>query len=133
MARLVQNAVKESDFLAFTIQFPSVYDVDPWVRAHFRYMTEPYEIIMTPGASLTAIQDHNFFVGDCDDVSTFEAAIFKALGFATRLVAIRTKSSDNNFYHVFVEVYLANCWVRYDATIAPGIIHQEYGRMMVNV
>lgn len=96
-------------------------------------MSEPYEIIMTPDASLTCIENNSYFVGDCDDVSTFEGAIFKALGFPVRLVAIRTKSDDDSFYHVFIEVYLGDTWVRFDPTVAPGLIHKEYGRMIVNV
>jgi hypothetical protein len=133
MAKLIRNAVKESDFVLFTVQFPSWTDVDPWVRMHFRYASEPYEIIFTPQSSLMSIQDHNYFVGDCDDVSTFEGALFVALGFQVRLVAIRTKANDDNFYHVFIEVYLGGDWQRFDATVSPGLIHKEYGRMVVNV
>lgn len=133
MAVLARRAAKSNDFQLLCISFPSWSNIDPWIRSHFRYATEPYEIIMSPELSLQRIEEGGYFVGDCDDVATFEAAIYKAYGFPVRFVAIRTFIHDRNFQHVYLEVFINNIWVRFDPTVRVGLIHREFGRMELNV
>lgn len=67
-----------------------------------------------------AINRLGYLEGDCDDISTFYAAIFKSLGYPTRLVAIRYDVSNPNFEHVFTQAYSMAVWQTFDATVPPG-------------
>jgi transglutaminase-like putative cysteine protease len=61
-----------------------------------------------------------YLEGDCDDVSTFYAAIFKALGVPARFVAIRYTPNNPNFEHVFAQAYDGRTWQTFDATVPAG-------------
>lgn len=88
---------------------------------------------MSPELSLQRISEGGYFVGDCDDVATFEASIYKAYGFNVRFVAIRTFINDPNFQHVYLEVLIDGTWLRFDPTVRVGLIHREFGRMEFTV
>lgn len=133
MRRLAINASKTDAFQLLSIEFPTWENIDPWVRNHFRYAQEPYEIILHPNLVLETIRNQGYLVGDCDDVATFEAAIFKTYGYPVRFVAIRTFIHDPNFQHVFIEVNINGNWIVFDPTVRPGLIHRQFGRMEVYV
>lgn len=133
MRVLAKKASQSSAFRTLVIQFPTIESVDLYVRSHFRYMEEPYEIILSPDLVLQHIQESGFFVGDCDDVATFIATIYKTLKIPVRLVAIRTMMDDPNYLHVFVEIRPYSAWVRIDPTIPVGFPVVDYGRMVVDV
>jgi hypothetical protein len=64
--------------------------------------------------------------------SRINSAIYKALGYPVRLVAIRYDSME--FQHVFVEVFLSgDGWVWIDPTVVPHTLHKEIERMVENV
>lgn len=133
MAQLAKDGSQSNDFRILSIQFQTLDDVDRYVRAHFRYRTEPFEIVAHPILLLDTINELGYFYGDCDDCATFEGTIFKALGFPVRFVAIRTQNDDPNFLHVFVEVQQNGEWLRYDCTVAPGTQLISYEDMIVYV
>lgn len=107
----------------------SVYDIDAWIREHFRYRPEHEEVLRTVPHMLGQLVSDGYFEGDCDDVSIFFAACVKAKGnIPVRFVAIRTQRGNPAFLHVFTEVK-AYEWRRFDATVQPGLIHIEHARM----
>jgi len=99
---------------------------DSWVRAHFNYRDEYEEIVRSPDFMLAdmgrvdAIGRVVQLEGDCDDVSTFYAAVALVLGKRARFVAIRYRAENPNFEHVFAQVYDGVQWLVYDATVKPG-------------
>lgn len=109
----------------------TVTDLDRWIRLRYRFLEDgDLEVIQTPQLMLEEIYQLGFFQGDCDDVTTFGAAILKALGYVVRLVAIRTNPSNPEFLHVFLEANTPYGWRRLDPTVQPGLIHVSYGSMV---
>lgn len=152
MVSLVKQAVSEPEIQALAYQLYEECDcyscaeciietIDTWTRKRYIYIkdadlwqkytgdAEEVEVINTPLHDVQEIEETGNFKGDCDDVATFVAAIFKTLGFQTRFVAIRTRQ-DQNFSHVFVETLAANKWLIIDPTVPPGTIHKHFGRMV---
>ena len=71
-------------------------------------------------------------MGDCDDVATFESALFASLAFPTKLVAIKTEQGNDDFLHVFVQSWIGNGgWMTFDPTVPVQQVgvHAEYGRL----
>lgn len=127
MAGLVRQALSGDGFYAAlsTLQIPdSLTGLDDWLRGHFIYQPESFEIIRTPEFMLAEVQTEGWFSGDCDDVSTLSAAILLAYGFPAKFVAIRYH--DNyEFEHVFVE---SGAFVL-DATVPYGTEYEYKERM----
>jgi len=127
MARLARSAATDPDFRRLADWHGSLDNVEAYVRQNFAYRDEYEEVIRDPrfmlgdmgradGVRTVALE------GDCDDVSTLFAAFSKALGYPTRLVAIRYNPTNPNFEHVFTQAYVAEygIWRVLDATIEPG-------------
>jgi transglutaminase-like putative cysteine protease len=138
MAQLANEAVSDPSFRMWVYaNVPSTLDgMEAWIRARFRYRPEQEEVVRTIPFQLDHLAEHGYIEGDCDDVSTFLAAIAKAFGYRVRLVAIRSDSVE--FQHVFVEMQpvgavLPGAWVRSDPTVVPNTIHKELERMVVYV
>lgn len=105
--------------------------IDARIRQQFRYRSENEEVIRTPEWMVGDLETLGYLEGDCDDIATFYAAVLKAFGFRVRLVAIRYDETPE-FKHVFVEVLNVG-WERVDPTVAPGTVHHETERMILEV
>jgi hypothetical protein len=108
------------------------FDWDSWVRNHFQYRGEVEEVVRTPQRMFDDLERLGYFEGDCDDISTLNAAVLFTMGFPVRFVAIRYDGSPE-FLHVFVEFLYRGQWQRMDPTVPPGTIHQEDERMEIYV
>lgn len=102
------------------------------LRASFIYRDEIEEIVRTPFQMMLDYM-RNRLEGDCDDISTFQAAILSVWGYPVRLVAIRYEESTDQFQHVFIETEQRGRWTRYDITTPPGTLHRELDRMVMDV
>lgn len=110
----------------FARQFQSLDGLEKWVRDHFVYRDETEEIFRTPAFMLADMgrMEANRVVGlegDCDDISGFIAAITKALGYPTRLTAIRYDPANPDFEHVYTEALSHGTWRILDPTIEEGV------------
>lgn len=134
MAELARSAANNPAFRSFALSFQTLREVDTWVRARFRYRDEREEILRTPEFMLNDLESRlGYLEGDCDDISTFYAAIFKALSVPTRFVAIRYTPSHSNFEHVFTQAYDMAVWRTFDATVPPGTDIRALESTMVEV
>lgn len=103
---------------------PELHQIDAWLRDHFVYQEESFEIIRTPLRMMNDFWSAGWFSGDCDDISTLAAAVLLAFNYPAKFIAIRY-SHPSEFEHVFVE----SEGVRIDATVPVGTLHQELERM----
>ncbi len=92
-----------------------------WVKGHFHYVHDPYgiEYVKSPDVLDKEITDYNYFIGDCDDVSGYLAALFKSIGYKTRLTIMTDiRNPKNNYHHIFTEVFSpqSNQWIALDGT-----------------
>jgi hypothetical protein len=126
MARLARAAANDPEFREFLRTLGTLRGAEAWVRMNYVYRDETEEIVRTPQfmlADVGRIENDGRVVGlegDCDDISTFLAAVAVTFGYRTRLKAIRYNPSNPNFEHVFPEVYDGGRWRIIDATISPG-------------
>lgn len=140
MAGMAREARRNPKFQSFVfhvqgpgVPAPDLLFLDSWIRRHFRYRPELYEVLRTPEFMLNDLETKGFVEGDCDDISIFYAAILRTLGYEVRFVAIRY-SHPELFEHVFIEFEnTGRGWVRLDPTAERGTIHEELERMVVNV
>lgn len=82
-----------------------VKDLFDWVKNHFHYVKDPpgLEYIKSPEVSDSEIKINGAFMGDCDDVSAYLAALLKSIGYPVQLVVITAASANHNdFTHIFV-------------------------------
>lgn len=88
-----------------------------WVKSHIQYVRDINEVetVQTPLVTLDYRQ------GDCDDQATLMAALLEAVGFNTRLRAIKL-DPGGAFEHVVAEAQIDNSWVPLETTEdwAPG-------------
>lgn len=92
-----------------------------YVQNHFHYVNDPYDIeyFKTPETIDEEIDRTGFFLGDCDDASTYLAALLKSAGYAPAFVTITPlDSSSFDYAHVFVGVYSPSLeqWIFMDPT-----------------
>lgn len=92
-----------------------------YVQSHFHYMNDPYdiELIKSPEVSDNEITQTGFFLGDCDDASTYLAALLKSVGYAPYFtVAAPSDSSGFDLGHVYVKVLIPSRdqWITLDPT-----------------
>jgi transglutaminase-like putative cysteine protease len=131
--------VSNPQFVAFARGLGTIDVAEGWVREHFWYRDENEEILRSPDfmlADMGRVDSTGRVIqleGDCDDVSTFFAAIGKVLGLPARLVAIRYRADTPNFEHVFTEVYDGGQWRVLDATVRPGTSIQSIEEITENV
>lgn len=121
MVRLAREAARNPEFRRFALEFNSLREVDTWIRARFRYRDEAEEILRTPEFMLNDVLNRlGYLEGDCDDISTFYVATFKALGVPARFIAIRYTPNNPNFEHVFAQAFDMAVWRSFDATVPEG-------------
>jgi transglutaminase-like putative cysteine protease len=133
MGQLARNELSSPIFaeeigFIFNDDVPSLSEIEKFLRDHFVYQAESFEIIRTPQFMLDEWLQRGWFSGDCDDVSTLAAALLICSGYPAKFVAIRY-SHPSEFEHVFVE---SNGY-RIDPTVPPGTVHKELERMTLEV
>jgi len=132
MARLVRRAINIPAFQTFAFNIPAntLQDIDRFLASHYTYVDEEIETLYAPEYNMMYLLEKGTLIGDCDDISMFYAAVFKALGYRVRFVAMKTRPNDPEFRHVVVEILNGNHWQRCDATVEPNTIQIDYGVMV---
>ena len=122
MALMARKAAANPNVLAFMADngLVDLGAVDEFLRAHYFYRDEIEEVLRTPEFMLNDLTRIGYLEGDCDDISTLAAALFKALGYPVRFAAIRFDATNPNFEHVFTQVYDMAEWHTFDGTVQPG-------------
>lgn len=89
-----------------------------YVKAHFRYTRDPIglEMIKSPEISDAEITSRGFFIGDCDDVSAYLAALLTSVGIPARLSIIAVKGKGGNYKHIYPEALLGGEWTAMECT-----------------
>ncbi len=78
-----------------------------YVQSHFHFVNDPYdiELVKSPEVSDDEINRTGFFMGDCDDASTYLAALLKSVGYQPYFaIAAPTDQSGFDYSHVYVKV-----------------------------
>jgi transglutaminase-like putative cysteine protease len=104
---------------------------DQAVRRVYHFRDEIMELIRTPEFMIHEWKELGILEGDCDDISTFNASVIRAMDIRSRFVCIRTNPSDSNFKHVFVEAFANNQWFRIDPTVSNATEFIYYGERMI--
>lgn len=133
MASLARNASDWGLFQEFAKRFQSANHVDATLRPLFEYTEEPVETLFAPEYNLAHLLRFGKLIGDCDDIAMFYAAVFFTMGIQSRFVAMRTKKTDSNYFHVVIEANEGNGWKRFDPTVIGGLQQIDFGRMVVYV
>lgn len=141
MAVLAKDALTYLDFCTFmsdiicngAVLTLHPNDIDIYLRGIYRYVNEDVETLYSPAYNAWHFRQNGYIMGDCDDICMMYAAVFHALGYRSKFVAMRTKPRDLNFYHVVIETFVEGRWLRFDATVPRGTIHTDYGLMEVTV
>lgn len=107
--------------------------VDTYLRAHFTYLPEEIETLVAPEYMLMNLENNAKVSGDCDDISTLQASIYKALNIPVRFTAIRSEASNPNYDHVFIEVKVYGKWIPYDVTLPLGTMIKYVQRVSMEV
>jgi len=133
MAALSREAKQSQSFCEFvkemtcTVKTPD--EMDSYMRARFRYVPEDIETLYAPRMNVQHYREFGYFIGDCDDITMMYCAIFYALGYPSRMLAMRTNPNDPNFTHVVPELFINQAWRRFDPTVEVDVRHVFYGAM----
>lgn len=136
MSSLVRSAARNPDFLLGLEQRVSLFsarrieEANSWLRRFFVYRGEIEEVIRTPEFMLNDLEKIGRLEGDCDDISTFSAAVFASLGYPVRLVAIRYTPGQLAFEHVFTEIFDSGEWRVIDPTLPDGTVMHVLAQMV---
>jgi transglutaminase-like putative cysteine protease len=130
MAMLARRGAKSNEIISIANRF-SVASFDRWVRSVYVYRDEDIEMIRTPEFMIGDWKSRGYIEGDCDDIATFGASVFLAIGVPCRIVAIRTTTDNPNYRHVFVEILLENVWIRFDPTVSNETVFPVIGSPMI--
>jgi len=92
-----------------------------FVQSHFHYVNDPFdiELLKSPDVSDAEIERTGFFMGDCDDASTYLAALLKSVGYAPYFIVATPADSDSfDLSHVYVKVNIPSMdlWITLDPT-----------------
>lgn len=87
-----------------------------WLEERFRYVDDPpgVELVRDPVILARAIARCEYAEGDCDDVSTYAAAVGLAAGFRARFVVVAF--GPWTFEHVWTEIHDGARWWEMDVT-----------------
>ena len=112
--------------------------VDNYLRQYYIWKEDevngqPMEAIQTPEWMIQGQEMVGQFIGDCDDISTLEAALLTAIGIPCRFVVIRSKPDTMVYDHVFVEAFTGREWVVSDITVPRDTKHVYYQRLEINI
>lgn len=91
-----------------------------WTKNHFHFLLDPrgLEYTKSPEVSDAEISKVGSFSGDCDDVTTYLAALLASVGYAVKFVVTSPSNQPSmDFKHVYLRVYLptSNRWIALDA------------------
>lgn len=134
MASLARSGAKADNFRSWArSEFLAVPPeaIGARLREVFVYRDENQEVIRTVPWMFEDLQGRGHFEGDCDDSSTFTAAVFLALNLPVRFRAIRY-SDPSEFQHVFVEVLFEGSWRIVDLTVPPGTPYEILESMVIH-
>ena len=132
MAGLAQRPGRIKELVPY-LQGGTVQSIETWIREHYMYRPEHEEILRSPDFMMADLSRLGYIEGDCDDISIFVAALFRVLGCPVHFVAIRVKSDDTEFSHVFTEIWTGNGWYALDPTVKPGTRYRYAERMIEHV
>lgn len=136
MAGMVREGADDptvTDFAAKVVdRYPHYAPLDyaallfEWVRTRMLYLPdyddgEVIEEIRTPGYLLQEIARYGNAVGDCDDYVVLYGALYRALGFPVRFVAISI-TPDQLLGHVYLQLHYEGEWIT-----ADGIVPDPFG------
>ncbi len=112
--------------------------VDTYLRSCYIWKADevngvPMEAIQTPEWMINGKEQTGYYIGDCDDISTLEAAILTAMGIQCRFVVIRSKPDTMGYDHVFVEALAGSRWLVSDITVPKDTKHQFYQRLEIRI
>ena len=107
--------------------------VDGYLRANFQYVPEEIETVQTPEYMIIGKEINGFYFGDCDDISTLEAALLTCLGIPVRFVCIRSKQETTSYDHVYIEALIDGKWIVSDITVPKNTQHQWYQRLEIAI
>lgn len=90
-----------------------------WAQEHFRYVNDPVgvELIKTPDRLQDEIDAQGYFSGDCDDASTYLAALLLSVGYPVQLVVVAPEGSGYyDYQHIYLRAYADHLrlWVSLD-------------------
>lgn len=140
MAKLAREAPEYYEFCEFVrdylvhahhVRTPD--DIDRSLRAIYAYTPEEVETLYAPPYNVSQLKQTGKLLGDCDDITMMYCACFHMFGWRSRMVAMRTRQNDPEFYHVVPEVQQAVTWKRYDPTLSQPTLHKHFGTMIVYV
>ncbi len=135
MCQLARAGAASEDAGDLAAQFYGAPGLEVWIRGgHFQYRGEDREVLRTVARMFADLDSMGHVEGDCDDISTFAAAILTRMGIRNRFVAIRY-GGDPEYRHVFGEWWntVSQEWERFDVTVPRGTVHEEDERMVVDV
>lgn len=90
-----------------------------FVLRHFRFLSDPtfLERIKSPEIVEREISTLGQMQGDCDDVSSYIAALLMSIGYRVQFVVIAIPGQGEPYRHIFPQVYLRQTgkWLTLDA------------------
>ncbi len=97
-----------------------IQNIFQWVEDHFHYVNDPIgvELVKTPIYIDGILEAQGEFLGDCDDVSAYLAALLKSVGYPVKLVVVSPQKAEGYAYrHIFVRVWCDQLkqWLNLDA------------------
>lgn len=112
--------------------------VDAYLRQNYTWTEDqidgvPMEAIQTPEYMIQGKEMRGYYNGDCDDISTLEAAILTGMGIQCRFVVIRSKADAMVYDHVYIEAFANGEWIVSDITVPKEVVHKYYQRLEINI
>ena len=83
-----------------------------WIKKNISYIKDPIDVETVQAPEIT-LQNHG---GDCDDHAVLMAALAENIGIESKFSVIG--NDENNFSHVFPEIYINRKWTPADTTSA---------------
>lgn len=91
-----------------------------WVLEHYRYTLDPpdLELVKDPNLADREISERGIFLGDCDDVTAYLAALLWSIGYEVQVVTISIPGKGPEFRHIYPQVWLKTQkkWMPLEAT-----------------
>jgi hypothetical protein len=84
--------------------------IGDFVKTHVRYVRDPRdaEMLQDPIMLIDKLENQGMASGDCDDMSLLIATLLLAIGGDPFFRAVRYKTMDGNFNHIYVVTYDQN-------------------------
>ena len=84
--------------------------IGDFVKNHVRYVRDPrdHELLQDPVMMIEQMEKHGYTSGDCDDMSLLNATLLLSTGHDPLFRAVRYKTYEGNYNHIYVVVYDQN-------------------------